>query len=96
MTFKKLCFKGELKAKNKYFSIYSLDHVQYCFQLFSDVFLIFLPQKNYLSRILGHRHRRSEWMSQRSFLQVMTYDMGKTYQSASYGSSVLTDVRLAH
>ena len=39
--------KGELKAKNKYFSIYSLDHVQYCFQLFSGLFLIFPPQKNY-------------------------------------------------
>ena len=91
-----LIFKGELKAKNKYFSLYSVDHVQYCFQLFSGVFLIFPPQKNYRSRILGHRHCGSEWMSQRSFLQVMTYDMGKTCQSASYRSSVLTDVRLKH
>ena len=86
--------KGELKAKNRYFFIYGLDHIQYCFQLFSGIFLVFRPKKNYLIRILGHRHCGSERMSQRSFLQVMTYDMGKICQNASYRSSVLTDARL--
>ena len=88
--------KGELKAKNKYFFIYGLDHIQYCFQLFSGIFLVFPPKKNYLIWILGHRHCGSERMSQRSFLQDMTYDMGKICQNASYRSSVLTDVRLEH
>ena len=54
--------------------------------------LVFHLKKIVFGPILGDRHCGAEKISQRSFLQVMTYDMGKTCESALYRSSVLTDV----
>ena len=42
-------------------------------------YLHFRPHEN---PILGHQHCGSEWRSQRSFLQLMTYDVGKICENA--------------
>ena len=64
----------------------------YVFNFFSGISVVFPLKKNIFIAIFGHQHRGSEWRSQRSFLQLMTYDMGKTCESAPYGSSILTVV----
>ena len=48
--------------------------VSFYFKLFKKTF----TYKNVFIPILGHQHCGSEWRSQRSFLQVMTYYIGKT------------------
>ena len=58
------------------------------FSFFSGMSVVFPCKKNVFIAILRHRHCRSEWRSQRSFLQLMTYDMGKTCENAPYRSSV--------
>ena len=84
-------FKGELKAKK--ISIIYL-HFRPCiimFSTFSLVYPSFFHIKNVPIATLGHQHCGSEWMSQRSFLQLMTYDMENTCESAPY-RSIMTDV----
>ena len=52
--------------------------------MFSTFFLAypsFFHLKKKIIPILGHQHGGSEWKSQPSFLQLMTYDMGKTCEN---------------
>ena len=90
MALNYLIVTGELKAKK--ISIFYL-HFRPCTIImfstfFSGISVFFPPKKNVFIPILGHQYCDLEWRSQRSFLQLMTYDMGKTCESAPYRSSV--------
>ena len=72
----KVLFKGELTMHN------------IVFNFFSDKSVVFPLKKNVFIPILGHQHCGSEWRSQRSFLQVMTYDINQSINQSSLLSYV--------
>ena len=79
------CLKGIWSQKNKHF--FHL-HFRPCTIIFSSFFLVYPSffqvnkKKICFSPILGHHHCGSECRSQRSFLQLMTYDTRETCASA--------------